>query len=180
MRAVAFQDLGFGRLLESQISDFERGRTLPSIGSLLNFLAGCSRDGLKVDFAAFQRALEIAYEEREQTGSRAKNSQPRLYERDMPGEPARPSEPGRLYDPFESAKPFEPDRLYEPDVVSRIADLLSERCVGEIRNALQNQRNEMAELRARLVRNEHLITSILDQNSEAADPDHDKSSGPLF
>ena len=49
--------MGFGGLLESQISDFERGKTLPSFGSLLLLLAACSTDGESVDFRVLQKAL---------------------------------------------------------------------------------------------------------------------------
>lgn len=57
-RAAVYRDQGFGRLLESQISDFERGRALPSLGSLLNFLAACSDSGSQVSFVKLQRAIE--------------------------------------------------------------------------------------------------------------------------
>lgn len=56
-RAGSFSRDRFGRLLESQISDFERGRTLPSFGSLLNLLAGLSESGTEVDFSVLQEAI---------------------------------------------------------------------------------------------------------------------------
>lgn len=56
-RAEKYYVDGFGKLLESQISDFEKGRTTPSLGALLNLLAGCSPEG-EVDFSIFQEALE--------------------------------------------------------------------------------------------------------------------------
>ena len=58
-RASRFNDFGFGRLLESQISDFERGKTLPSLGSLFNLLAACSDDAETVDLNILQRAIAI-------------------------------------------------------------------------------------------------------------------------
>lgn len=80
-RAALFEDLGFGKLLESQISDFERGRTLPSLGSLLNLLAGCSEDGSHVDFGVFQRALEIVVDHE---GMEAHNHKdPRVNQQDL-------------------------------------------------------------------------------------------------
>lgn len=57
IRAREFSGEHFGKLLESQISDFERGRALPSFGSLLNLLAGYSSSGKAVDFSMLQAAL---------------------------------------------------------------------------------------------------------------------------
>ena len=54
-RATQFED--YGKLGESQVSDFERGRIQPSLSSLLNLLAACSADGETVDFAALQWAI---------------------------------------------------------------------------------------------------------------------------
>lgn len=56
-RSLEFEHLEMGRLLESQISDFERGRALPSLGNFLNFLAACSPEGDQVDLRAFLDSL---------------------------------------------------------------------------------------------------------------------------
>ena len=53
-------DVCLAKLHASQISDFERGRTLPSFAALLIILAACSDDGETIDFGAFQAALEIS------------------------------------------------------------------------------------------------------------------------
>jgi len=45
------------RVLESQVSDFERGRALPSFLTLVSMVAACSADGRTVDFSRLQDAL---------------------------------------------------------------------------------------------------------------------------
>lgn len=157
-RAALFEDLGFGRLLESQISDFERGRTLPSLGSLLNLLAGCSEDGTHVDFGVFQRALEIVihHEGIHHEG---------IHHEGM--------EAHHLNDP----------RINQKDVVDRIVDGLSTRWAEPLQGVISHQRDELAELRVRIAQAEQLVASLLNGEDHAGGNhggDHGKDSGSLF
>jgi transcriptional regulator with XRE-family HTH domain len=45
------------RLLAGQVSDFERGRALPSFQTLLSMVVACSADGATVDFSRLQNAF---------------------------------------------------------------------------------------------------------------------------
>ena len=59
-RAKPFCEDGFGKLLESQISDFENGKAMPTFGTLLNLISACSETGRDVDFQLLQETLEYA------------------------------------------------------------------------------------------------------------------------
>ena len=131
-RAAVYRDQGFGRLLESQISDFERGRALPSLESLLNFLAACSESGTKVDMAAFQKAIETV-------GSNE-------------GEPSSQPSAAALDGAVEIAG----------KLVSELSERMTDRIRGERQGEMQGHRDEMAELRGRVVRTERLLGSLED------------------
>ena len=126
-RATAYQDQGFGRLLESQISDFERGRALPSLGSLLNLLAACSDSGARVNFGKLQKALEAV-------GA---------------------TEDGVMPAPPELAG----DQAM--DMVDKITSDLSERMVERLRSEMQYHKDEVAELRTRIVNTERHLASLV-------------------